>query len=283
MSYILEALQKSEQDRQQQDTPTLGNQYDAQPLALPKRNHQGWWLVALLGVVLLVLLVWLWQSSSSAAPPPQASPATITQPEPGPTSVEPAAKPAPSQPPATAPPVEAAPTIAPVADSSNPPATKAAPRTSDPRIEQLYQNSQANETVWQASPAAETPPAPTGEPAAPVTLTPPAAVTAAPVAMEPEAAPIRRRNSDEEGFIEVQALPDTIKSEIIPIRYIAHVYADSQLQGFVVMNDMKLSPGDRLAPELYLEKVAPDYAILSFRGYFFKLNAMQSWAGYGTD
>ena len=78
----------------------------------------------------------------------------------------------------------------------------------------------------------------------------------------------------------IQSLPDAIKSEIQPIRYIAHVFVDDRLQGFVVMNDIKLRPGDRLAPELYLEKVAADHAILSFRGYFFRMQAMQDWPGY---
>ncbi len=78
----------------------------------------------------------------------------------------------------------------------------------------------------------------------------------------------------------IEQLPDTIKSEIPAIRYVAHVYSGQNKAGFAILNDYKLQAGDKLADELYLEKVDKDHIVMSYRGYFFRLGAMQNWPGF---
>jgi hypothetical protein len=145
------------------------------------------------------------------------------------------------------------------------PAQTSAPATVTPDIQALYQRTAPTNTNNEPQPAAT-------------------AVT------EPEVAPPINATSTSPTapetiftgeFVGINQLPDTVKSEIPPFVYIAHVHSGENQQGFVVINDLKLSPGQRVDAELYVEKIAADHIIMSYRGYFFTMPAMQSWAGFG--
>lgn len=328
MSYILEALQKSEQDRQQQETPTLANQYESHALPLnPKRNHR-WAMVIVLALVLVVLVgIALWRTTVGSAPAPnvQTPAADTTTPRPEPTSGPAAApslqkSPSPMQAltlktstsePKTPKPVGS--TAEPSARETNTSAREtntsaseinasaseintssetdasaneaSAPTTSrpakpvDPRIQALY----AQKPEPAPAPTSPTISGTNPSLAGPALQATPLATNPAPNSL-PQSAGLTSKTPEvgqfESGFITIDQLPDSIKSEIVPLKYAAHVFAGPELQGFAVINDVKLRPGDRLAPELYLEKVDSDHVIMSYRGYFFRLNAMQDWAGF---
>jgi general secretion pathway protein B len=99
MSYILEALQKANAQRQQGGVPGLDSGHAPAGLPHPPEVRRSWpWLaVGLTGVLLLVLLMWWWDRSQQ---PPKATPAATVVPAPS-------VMPAPSLPTAESPPAMA--------------------------------------------------------------------------------------------------------------------------------------------------------------------------------
>lgn len=305
MSYILDALQKSEQDRQQgKQAPSLANQFEAQSLTL-KKPRMIWWLVGVLAVVLMALvgafIFWFIQPAqqpSRVSPEPAAVSSlydTASQPlSVSPPVVDTQVRPAPPSataeyvPPTAVP--EPTPTPAPIPDQKV-----------DPRIADLYNTPKAVEPEFVYADEEEYPIADTAPPSsvnkteevAAVTLTSPKVVKGNPVSEPgPAVAPTLAEESStaetepvpgsvvEGGFMSIEQLPDTIKSEIPAIQYGAHVYAGSNKAGFAILNGKKLQSGGKLADELYLEKVDKDHIVMSYRGYFFRLPAMQHWEGF---
>jgi len=333
MSYILEALQKSEQDRQNQNTPSLTAQYDAQALAPPRKPRYAWWLVAALGVLLaalvVVFLIWFMNppdpvgaghpaagdrltaemARPSSNPPPAPSELAAT---PAPASAD---MPEPEEQITHAAGTDTGQTSTPIPDlaanqanadeeqnaksASNDdaaaelPASKSPPV--DPRIAALYSNPPADEPEYEFADNLEyqlepSTPSDTEHSTDVAQLVEPTVVPGQEQSEPgPAVAPLVEENTEspeipgsvvDGGFMAIEQLPDTIKSEIPPIRYIAHVYSGSNKAGFAILNDQKLEPGDKLADELYLEKVDKDHIVMSFRGYFFRLMAMQNWDGF---
>jgi len=288
MSYILEALKKSEQDRQEQNSASLTQYYETQSATPNRSGPNAWWAVGLLAVALVVLLlmVWWWHSKpanhtthsqTTRSPIAQSSPqlpAPVVQ-------LQPASQQAEHK--QTEPKTDAEKNV--TADTTT--ASKAKPI--DPRIAQLYKQPQTTQ-------AQITEPKPQAVSLQPDQVSAAQPVSATPTAPKPNSAkPNSAKQSsttqqseqstntlstNQSNFLSIDELPDTIKSELFPIHYIAHVYSDSQKQGFAILNDIRLRPGDQFAKDFYLEKVATDHVIMSYRGYFFRLEAMQDWEGF---
>lgn len=121
MSFILDALKKSESERHRNSGPVL---MDVR-IAPPRRRLPAWaWIIiAVLAVNLLVLVWLLWLAPDRAAPaqsaaatsPAQAAPQTLPVPAPAATPPAASAMPEPALPPAAPPPVSPQPTVAPAA------------------------------------------------------------------------------------------------------------------------------------------------------------------------
>ena len=278
MSYILDALQKSEQDRQNQQTPSLTNQYDTQSLTPLQKPRLIWWVVAGLAALLIALsaafVFWFLQPAKPTAYTPAAiarvSPAELPLPQP---DTQPATPPATPEAHAPAPP-KAQPIPETKATSESQPTSEAnwesatqqppeqpAAKTEplDPRIAELYSSPPAVEPEFvyaddnryqlaaddtptalpaKAEPSAqaiENAPSPKApEPAAPRISQPPVTAgsinptTTAPTTEQESATIVASDNAGgvvEGGFMSIEQLPDTIKSEIPAIRYVAHVYS----------------------------------------------------------
>lgn len=263
MSYILEALKKSEYTRQQGRVPDLAT-LPAMDVGAGGESMRQRLPILAAGAVLLVVAAagwWRpWQASAghvlvaapeAAAPPRQApapAPVAVVLPAPGQAVVAPA----PSQtiPP---PPVAAA---SPVVEAAPPTASSAPAPVPEPRAE-----------IAPKAVLPELPPAPVERkplPAAP--REPAAAATAATATATPTAAlpaPPQRVL----GFYE---LPPVVRERIPPLAVSGFSYAEEAGMRLAVINDRVLRQGDSAAPGITLERINSDGVVLNFNGYRFR-------------
>jgi len=278
VSFILDALRKSEHARQRQTGPGLAEV----PVAAPRSKTNVWATaaVALLVVNLLAVGVLLLrraqqQDSTAAA----ATVATGNSPAAAPAAVSPAAGPGAANPTLVAPPPAAAqaPAITQSAQAPSPrPATNDA-KSRNPLADEVgTADGGGYEPSLQSAAAA----VPAGPPAvvsntagakrgsvvyAPVPEAddaPYAAPPAAPAA-QPAAAPAR------------ETLPGadelTARGSLPALHLDLHVYATQAQQRFIFVNSRKYREGDTLAEGPVVEQITADGAVLNFRGSRFKL------------
>lgn len=67
------------------------------------------------------------------------------------------------------------------------------------------------------------------------------------------------------------------REKIPSIHYGAHIYASDHRSGFVILNGAKKKAGDQLRNGIYIETVEADWVVLSYQGLVFALPAMKSW------
>jgi general secretion pathway protein B len=232
MSYILDALRKSQQARQPGTAPRTGAVHNIS-LALPV---SGWWLalgvVLLLGILAAVLL--FWRSTVANLPDPPAVPVTS---EPvaaapasapaGPVAVE---KPMPA-------PVSAASKTAAVADLAEQARLPApAPPPKKIAAARAGKKSAVNrrpETVKTAAPAV-------------------------PLVMDDT--PL------------LQQMPQEFQRALPALAVTIHVYAHDESQRILFINNREYRKGSRIDGGIRVEDIVPDGVVLSFRGERFKLS-----------
>jgi general secretion pathway protein B len=231
MSFILDALKKSENDRQRQSGPAL-----FEVRVAPPRSRFPSWAIALVAllVVNLAVIGWLMfrKPASAATPPIQAA-----APAPAPVAVAPApVQPAPAPSPAYVPPATAQVAPPPVVPEQGP--------TLEPD-----QNFGAGTSVPPAegnpddyAPAAE----PSGE---------------GPVA--------RVRRGLDNGLMTYQEA--ATKNQIPPLRMDLHVYSPDPRNRFVLVNMRRLTEGQSLPEGVKVDSITTDGAILSYRGVQFMM------------
>ena len=237
MSYILEALRKSNAERERGAVPDL----HAQPIALagadedaaPGRAKPWLWLVG--GAVIALSAAVAWRFTAHDAPPLlAAAPAPLPAPAPAP---------APSPPPAPSPQPEAAPAPAPV------PAPVTAPVPTP--VQKATQKAPPE-------PAAKPAPRTRAKPQAPT----PAAVTAAkkPEAPQPAArVPL------------LSELPDDLRRQVPAMAIGGSVYSPQPASRMLIVNGQVFREGSPLAPELQLEQIGAKAAVFSIRGQRFEV------------
>ena len=249
MSYILEALRKSNAEREQGAVPDL----HAQPLTLAGGDEDTpagqatLWLGLAAGVVIVLAAVLGWRftardtppllaAAPAAAPAPAAVPAAV--PAPAPLAVQPAAPPpvvATSPAPAAAP-VPAPAPEAPAASATAPAsmATAAAPQ----------------------EPAKKPAPRQRAKPQAPAAP----AVAKKPAAVEPPAR-----------IASLAELPDDLRRQVPAMAIGGSVYSPQRDRRMLIVNGQILREGDAVAPELHLEQVGAKAAVFSIRGQRFEV------------
>ncbi|MCR4300579.1 MAG: general secretion pathway protein GspB [Sulfuricaulis sp.] len=234
MSYILDALRKSQQARQPGTKPRTGAVHNIS-LPLPL---SGWWLA--LGIVLLLALftiaLFLWRSTVGSLPDP---------------SVEPA----PSEPVATAPTPEPA----------TPAVVQESPAPSPVVAKQII-------PVFDLSKQAKVPvPAPPPKKAKavrtekkPVTTQ---RVEANKTSVATAAIPLATDNTPL-----LQEMPQDFQRALPPLAVTIHVYSHDQSQRILFINNREYRQGSEIEGEIRVEDIVPDGAVLSFRGERFKLS-----------
>ncbi len=276
MSYILDALQKSEQERQQQQAvPTISAAHDTQFAQTNNKLPTAWWLVIILSILLIGLIGYLVfgnsNSTNTNATPSAQTHSTQTTSNSAQLSVGNVPDPALQNNQAT----DLKPSIAnesqtvktgESSDIGENTQVTSANTLSQSKISELYRTAKETRTEQTIS---NTPVNLETNKVTEVDLTKPAPPENIPVKEEPQQ-PL---------FPSIYELPDVIQSEIPPIQYIAHVYSSDVSKGFVILNNVKLTPGRRLQGDLYLEQVAQDHVVMSFKGYLFRVPSMTNWDG----
>ena len=75
----------------------------------------------------------------------------------------------------------------------------------------------------------------------------------------------------------VFTLDRQLQKSIPAIRYGAHIYASDNKSGFVILDGAKRRAGEKMSSGIYVEKIHGDFVVLSFRGIIFSLPAMKNW------
>lgn len=232
MSYILDALRKSQQARQPGTTPRTGAVHSISQ-ALPV---SGWWLalgaVLLMGILAAVLL--FWRGTVANLPDSPAVPVTGE-----PVAVEPASAPAPV--------VLEKPVAVPES-----PARKTAPVT---------------DLAEQARLPAPAPP-PKKIVAARAEKKP--AVNRRPETIKTAAAPAVPLVMDDTPLL--QQMPQDFQRALPALAVTIHVYAHDESQRILFINNREYRKGSQIDGGIRVEDIVPDGAVLSFRGERFKLS-----------
>jgi general secretion pathway protein B len=244
MSFILDALKKSESDRQRQSGPAL-----FEVKVAPPRNRLPLWAiaVAVLLAVNLVIVGWLLLRRSSAHAEASVVAAATAAPLAGAPAMAAAAPPVSAPSPLPVAPAPAAPLSTPVPA----PTVSAVP---------------ASATGAQAAAAA-----------AAAALRPgradeaPSAEDLAPAAEPVPALGSHVRRGTVDGVPLYQDWAATPGSQVPPLRLDLHVYAPRPEERFVMINMKKLREGDSLPEGVRVESITPEGAVLSYSGSRFLL------------
>lgn len=268
MSYILEALKKSQRDRELGQVPDLTTEFYTD--TLETKSSMGPWIISSVVIALVALLIALYavfgrqldapkvpeiqvqdpmlnlpQISEPAAPKAKEQATTPSQPQKAIASIEtevqstarpvaPVQKKIPQQTPkekvpATPPPIEPPPR-----------------QTEVERIRQEYAQMQAQEK--------QQPKIRSQEREAPASVSPPPAKKAAAVTTAHPAA---------------HELPTDVRSRIPPRNIMLQSYSENPADRFVIMNSVKLHQGQSTADGLQVLEIRVDGLLLGFEGYEF--------------
>ena len=254
MSLILEALKKSERQRQVGIAPTLATP----PMSRKRKRSLLPWLIA--AIVIAGGAGW-WLSRETVP-----EPAPVVQTTPAPAASAPvAARASKPEVPMT--------TVAPPPEPSPPAATVAQP--SAQQIDQLAK------AVAAAAPDASNPPAPVTIPRPASASPPPApaptpqAVPTNPVAPPPAAAvavsppapaPASAAPSAAASLPLLWELPYDKRKDIPALTMSLQVYSDDPSQRFAIVNDERHVEGDELGDGLTLKEIAPEGLIVEYHG-----------------
>ncbi len=297
MSYILDALKKSERQRPPGPVPDLFTVQGPLPPA-PRRPRAAVLLGSATLAAIAVLAVWAWSGrpqkrgvqqpvaveapaeAPSTGPPPAAVSVVATEPAPVVVSPEPRrVKPAPQRRPSPPAPGPAA-SVPPPPDvraAVPAPAAGGAPTTPAAPVQAPAPSGPAPDVaerapVPAAAPAASSapevpapPPAPLAVPA--VAATAPAAAPAAEV-VAPPAAPLPPADGK---VVTIDELPDSVRALAGKVTVSGHVWSEDAELRLLTVQDRLVREGGEVAPGVRLEKITRTGAVFSAAGWRFSL------------
>ncbi|MDN2711831.1 general secretion pathway protein GspB [Janthinobacterium sp. SUN118] len=240
MSYILEALKKSQAERQLGELPTIHApqvQLQAAAAGVRSRRLPAWLALGGVMVAVAAALLW-WRPWQAVAPTPAPAVATAPAPLAAPLSVAAAAPVA-----APAPVAVSEPVPAPAAAAPLPRAAVVAAPMAEPKRE--------------APARAEAPPAPIAAAAPPPVAAPAPVATPAP--------------ASDEAVPGMRDLPEPIQRQIPAIAIGGYIYSKNPADRLLLIDKVLRHEGEELAPGLVLEKLQPKAAIFSFKGYRYRV------------
>jgi len=241
MSYILDALRRADAERERGAVPSLQSQQHtvSDDDAAPARPRSLVWAVVVLAAAVLVLLAW--NLLGGTAPAPRAPvEGSITAPMPAPLpTLQPTPAPATAAGPAAPPTVGAA-----ASDPAATPASKPAPAAA------------ARPTAKKSADSHRAPAAAPAKRAA-------ATTTGARDAAKPAAAEPRVHSQAE--------LPEEIRRDLPKLVIGGSSYSGDAASRMVMINGQVFHEGDRLAPDLVLERIRLKSAVLAFKGWRYEV------------
>lgn len=84
-------------------------------------------------------------------------------------------------------------------------------------------------------------------------------------------------NQEVSGIDNISDLPSHVLRELPTIDVSAHIYSSFAGKGFAIINGAKTYSGGHIGRDVFLEKIEQDTLVFSYRGYFFRMDAMSSW------
>ncbi len=249
MSYILDALRKSEKERRRGEVPHVLSQQDAPYPARKPRSLRPYFFLAVLAVNAAVLL-WVFKPWPQKAPPPPAlsGPApTLPQVEAEKTAPKTAEKPSKK-------------TEATRKDSPTVPAAKS--RSSDPEGEK-GKPPQALSAKRQVNPAAQPGPASAG----PLQQIEPVQKDAGESKAAPEIPPPMPHR-----LYSLAELPPGLKQQLPALSLSLTVHSDDRASRLATINGQTVREGQTLPGGVKVEEILQDSAVLTFQGYRFGLH-----------
>jgi general secretion pathway protein B len=231
VSYILDALRKSDQQRQRGTAPTLHSAH----FTTAPRPAGARWLYAIGGLILAGAAFGIGWVRPWHSEPPQL---VATQP----------ASPA-SQPNAPAV-TENTPVPAPTIDAASAPTVQNSPAPASKFESARVSSSEASKGLLKRSAPTpgEAPEALPEKPAETASILPP----------------------QEEKIPDLADLPASVRQEIPAMSISVHAYSRTPKDRLVGVNDRLLHEGDSLTPQLVLQKITPEGMIFSFKGMRFQ-------------
>ena len=263
MSYILEALQRSEEERARTAPPDVNVRHAPPPHSVraPMRTRLlNWSIGTILAVNAVLLAMWL------AGDEPNRSGAS-----PGTTQRQPAPPDAALSEPAAPTETRAAPAPAltsaqaPVRSETTAPLRTAAPRIPGPREGEV--------------PSTETP-APTPDETAADRRAPAQVAVAEPVGRpepEPEPAPEAQPPLESESAtLAIRDLPDSVQGRVPSLEFATHLYAPNPRFREVTINGRRYGQGERVEGML-LSEITPTGVVFQHAGYTFSVSVLEDW------
>ncbi len=237
MSYILEALKKSEQERGAGNSPSVQTIHSAGlQYAQPKKPVWPYILAAVITLNVIALIVFFAPSGE----PVDRRAAINTMP----------ASPAPDQTMSSTPAV-------PAAKPAPPP--QPAPNQSPPAQASIEPHIRIRQTDQPAPQAEAAPPASSHS-----------------MDNYQPAISMQTRN-DYVSVVDVRDLPLDIQARIPDMVFSAHVYSSNPQQRSVVINGNFMEQGDMLTPHLRLDEITADGVVFDFDGARFRTSVLSNW------
>jgi general secretion pathway protein B len=257
MSLILEALKKSEAERQRAAGPTLLEVRVGQPHRRYPLWALGVGLLLLLNMVLLLVFMWRRPTAPAqdlaAAPPTSAGSAAVAPPVAATPQVPfaPAATPSPAT--APQPPGNAATGVAPFAAGTAERPMTPAPAAGAAAIAPTLAAGNREEPQ---NPADELPAVPSGAPVAPATGS------------------IKVRRDDVLNYASLPSFSE-LSNNMPPLRLDLHVYAERPGDRYALINMQRVHEGDTLSEGMRVLAITRDGVALDYRGQQFMLHPQQ--------
>lgn len=254
MSYILEALRKSDQQRNRGATPTLfGGQEAMAVRRQPTKILYGVLAVALIGAGIAIGVLRPWQTTQSEMAD---RPAVVVR---APVATPPAAAPAPEVAPAAqSKPQEAVASVPPAAVPEIATVPRVEPKPVARPKRRLDRPMRKAETAVADKPKKDAVPQSRSE---------------LPAEEEANAEPPATAAANAEPVSTLSELPVSIRDELPKIKITVHAYSGKPASRLVGYDNRILREGDYLVPGLKLEEITQDGMILSYKGYRFSRGA----------
>lgn len=78
--------------------------------------------------------------------------------------------------------------------------------------------------------------------------------------------------------VAISDIPDHVRKNIPGIAFEGHVYSSVPERRSIMINGHKRREGDTIGSDLTVKEITPDGAEFEFQGYRFRLNALQDWS-----
>jgi general secretion pathway protein B len=293
MSYILNALRKSEQERQAGEVPSLANSFTEHQI---KTKRWISWLFIALVIIILILITFIWLNWQ--APQVQSKKTDTKSEQVHPKKVSAATPDMPVKEPLLTSPVKTANLnhpIQPIAEKPKPSISKIVQKKHQKRIKQQESSTPKETDIQQAAPAssafqkqAEITKAPRPNTVASIAKksSPPGTTTDTENKMdEPAVETIKTEKPlSETAHIEPplaeESEADTPKLSELPLEFrrrVPHlninvfVYADDPKDRFVIIDMIKYTPNAQIAEDMELVQILNDSLVVDFRGKTFRI------------